>query len=145
MALHGINTTVVEIDPAVTRYARDFFYLHSDVTVLHQDAIEFARKATAASILRYDYIIHDVFTGGAEPLELFSLEFLTQLRRLLTRKGFVAIVGLRPSSPPVPGLALVMLTLSQLEFWRRPEIRLDFGCPSHHPVRLPLLPRLPRL
>ena len=39
----------------------------------------------------YDYIIHDVFTGGAEPLELFTAEFLTGLSNLLSPEGTIAI------------------------------------------------------
>jgi len=41
---------------------------------------------------RYDYIIHDVFTGGAEPIELFTFEFLTELSNLLKWDGVIAIV-----------------------------------------------------
>lgn len=39
----------------------------------------------------YDYIIHDVFTGGVETLNLFTEEFLDNLRGLLTEDGTIAI------------------------------------------------------
>lgn len=42
---------------------------------------------------KYDYVIHDVFTGGAEPIELFTLEFLAGLSNLLKRDGVIAIVS----------------------------------------------------
>lgn len=41
----------------------------------------------------YDYMIHDVFTGGAEPIELFTLEFLVGLSDLLKWDGVIAIVN----------------------------------------------------
>ena len=42
----------------------------------------------------YDYIVHDVFTGGAEPIPLFTLEFLRGLDALLKEDGAIAIVRL---------------------------------------------------
>ena len=45
----------------------------------------------------YDYIIHDVFTGGAEPVELFTEEFLAGLSQLLHPEGVIAIVSMRNS------------------------------------------------
>ena len=40
----------------------------------------------------YDYIIHDVFTGGAEPIDLFTREFIMGLKDLLKPDGIIAIV-----------------------------------------------------
>lgn len=41
----------------------------------------------------YDYIIHDVFTGGAEPVELFTEEFLRGLSDSLSIDGVIAIAS----------------------------------------------------
>lgn len=41
----------------------------------------------------FDYIIHDVFTGGAEPIDLFTEEFLQSLNAMLKPNGVVAIVS----------------------------------------------------
>lgn len=41
----------------------------------------------------YDYIVHDVFTGGAEPAALFTLEFLGGLEKLLAANGVIAVVS----------------------------------------------------
>jgi spermidine synthase len=41
---------------------------------------------------KYDYIVHDVFTGGVEPVELFTLEFMEGLGSLLKDDGVIAIV-----------------------------------------------------
>ena len=40
---------------------------------------------------RYHYIVHDVFTGGSEPVDLFTREFLGLLSDLLTDNGIIAI------------------------------------------------------
>ena len=42
---------------------------------------------------KFDYIVHDVFTGGAEPVDLFTVEFISNLKALLTPNGVVAIVS----------------------------------------------------
>ena len=39
------------------------------------------------------YAVDDVFTGGAEPIELFTYEFLQGLSNLLTSDGVIAIVS----------------------------------------------------
>lgn len=41
----------------------------------------------------FDYIIHDVFTGGAEPIDLFTEEFLLSLNAMLKPSGVIAIVS----------------------------------------------------
>ena len=39
----------------------------------------------------YDYIIHDVFTGGVEPLDLFTEDIFDNLKGLLIEDGTIAI------------------------------------------------------
>nr|POF07056.1 putative polyamine aminopropyl transferase [Quercus suber] len=89
---HGINTTIIELDPVVHKFATSYFALPSNHTAVLSDAIAWV-SASAQSHPRpqYDYILHDVFTGGAEPLALFTLDFLTQLRSLLTPHGVIAL------------------------------------------------------
>jgi len=90
-----VHVTAVELDPAVTLFARAHFSLSNEVIVVNEDALTFiAREQSGPSTRRYDHIIHDVFTGGAEPLELFTLEFLAGLRALLIQDGgTIAIVS----------------------------------------------------
>ncbi|KAI9757453.1 MAG: hypothetical protein M4579_003469 [Chaenotheca gracillima] len=89
---HGIDTTIVEIDPVVYQYAKDFFDLPPKHSVFLGDAVDFVHAIGQTTEFRqYDYIVHDVFTGGAEPAELFTVEFLTGLRDLLKSDGVVAI------------------------------------------------------
>lgn len=104
MIAHGIDTTIVEIDPVVYEFAIQYFHLPSNHTSVIDDAMYFVGKALAAGPEQYsyDYIIHDVFTGGAEPVSLFTEGFLAGLRDLLKPEGVVAIVcitaGLERSS-----------------------------------------------
>lgn len=94
---HGIDTTVVEIDPVVYEFAAKHFNLPPRHTPVLEDAVVYARKLANSSSEQFDYIINDVFTGGAEPIELFTIEFLKDLHTLLAPKGVIAIV----SSPSI--------------------------------------------
>lgn len=72
-------------------FATKYFALPTNHTAVLQDAVAWVSAASQASTMQYDYIIHDVFTGGAEPLPLFTSEFLTDLRSLLLPNGVIAI------------------------------------------------------
>ncbi len=91
---HGIDTTVVEIDPVVHDFAMKYFHLPANHTAVIEDAVTYTdRVASDAVGQRFDYIIHDVFTGGVEPIPLFTLEFLQKLNALLNPGGAIAIVS----------------------------------------------------
>lgn len=92
---HGINTTIVEIDPVVYDYATKYFNLPSNHTKVVEDATIFVNKMEAEETERkmYDYIIHDVFTGGAEPVDLFTEGFLRGLSNSLSVNGVIAIAS----------------------------------------------------
>lgn len=92
---HGIETTIVEIDPVVYRFAVQHFHFPPNHTAVIDNAISFVETARHES-KKYDYIIHDVFTGGVEPIELFTLEFIQGLEALLAEDGVVAIVRFLP-------------------------------------------------
>lgn len=83
----------MEIDAAVHRFARDYFDLRENNEPVIEDATVYT-KQLASTEQRFDYIVHDVFTGGAEPISLFTLEFLGQLHTLLKPHGSIAIVSL---------------------------------------------------
>lgn len=91
LVAHGIQTTVVELDPVVHEFATRYFGLPANHTAVIQDAVSWVKEEAAAEKRRYDYIIHDVFTGGTEPLSLFNAQFLGNLRTLLTPNGVIAI------------------------------------------------------
>ncbi len=88
----------MELDPVVHKFASKYFQLPSNHTSVIEDAVTYtSRLAADDTAARYDYIIHDVFTGGAEPIALFTLEFLQNLDTLLKPNGVVAIVRLTRS------------------------------------------------
>ena len=93
---HKVDTTIVELDPIVYEYARKYFALpanHRSFIGNALDFVETARKDTGTK-QQYRYIVHDVFTGGAEPIALFTAEFLSGLYDLLKPDGAIAIVSL---------------------------------------------------
>ncbi|KAL6711644.1 hypothetical protein ACN47E_004578 [Coniothyrium glycines] len=91
MIAHGINTTIVELDPVVHHYATKYFDLSPDHTAVIDDAVSYVASKSDSAPASFNYIIHDVFTGGAEPVYLFTTEFMTGLYNLLTPDGVVAI------------------------------------------------------
>ena len=88
---HGINTTVVEVDPVVHEFATKYFALHRNHIAVLKDAVPWVDVVAKESPSSYDFIIHDVFTGGAEPTALFTVEFLSGLSTLLRDDGVIAI------------------------------------------------------
>jgi len=97
---HGINTTIVEIDPVVLEYATKYFGLSPKHNAIVADAVSYASQVANDTTQRYDYIIHDVFTGGAEPVDLFTAEFLSNLEAALKPNGVIAIASF-PTSPNI--------------------------------------------
>lgn len=91
MIAHGINTTIVELDPVVHHYAIKYFGLSKKHTAVIDDAVSYVAEKSVAAPGSFEYIIHDVFTGGAEPVYLFTTEFMQGLYDLLTPSGSVAI------------------------------------------------------
>lgn len=89
---HGVNTTVVEYDPVVYEFATRYFDLKENNPPVLQDAVGYTAQLAKIAPATYDYIVHDVFTGGAEPVDLFTLEFFQSLHALLAPRGTVAIV-----------------------------------------------------
>ena len=71
-----------------------YFDLPLNHTSVIQDAVYFVDQAQLAGPEHhtYNYIVHDVFTGGAEPASLFTQEFLQGLSNLLKPNGVIVIV-----------------------------------------------------
>ncbi|KAJ2064226.1 hypothetical protein GGI17_001111 [Coemansia sp. S146] len=85
----GVKVDVVELDPAVYRAAVDFFSLPQNLHGVYlQDGRRFIDDAPDGS---YDYIVHDVFTGGSVPAVLFSQSAAAQLSRILAPRGVLAM------------------------------------------------------
>lgn len=90
---HGIDTDIVELDPTVYRYARDYFFLSPNHTAYLEDAVGFVKREKAKRKGEYHFVLHDVFTGGAVPAELFTREMLQGLEEMMADDGIVAIVS----------------------------------------------------
>jgi len=92
MMRHGIDTHLVELDPMVYQYAKDYFGLLPNHTAYIMDAAKFINDATAVpEPEQYDFIIHDVFTGGAVPTVLFTIDMMQGMSKILKDDGVVAI------------------------------------------------------
>lgn len=81
----------VEIDPAVIKVAKQYFYFqeNSQVSAIKGDGRIFVKRAKMKA-LRYDLIILDAFNGDYIPEHLMTVEFHRELKQLLTPQGIVA-------------------------------------------------------
>jgi spermidine synthase len=89
--LPDAHQDVIEIDPAVTRVARDFFgFAPSErVRVIAEDGRVFVKRAVQKGE-RYDLVMLDAFNGDYIPEHLMTREFLREVRSLLTEGGVLA-------------------------------------------------------
>lgn len=127
---HGIDTTVVEIDPVVYEFAQKYFELRENNPAVVEDAVKYTARAANETKEVYDYIVHDVFTGGAEPVDLFTLEFFQNLYTLLKPDGVVAIV--RTSFQLLILSACPGLLMWRIELRGRPDAAgPQDDCPDH--------------
>ncbi|KAI9592776.1 hypothetical protein BDF19DRAFT_425167 [Syncephalis fuscata] len=85
---HKMTVDIAEIDPMVYKYARDYFGLPEPRHAFLEDGRGVIERASDAS---YDYILHDVFTGGSVPKQLFSLEFIKEIQRVLKPDGVLTL------------------------------------------------------
>ncbi|KAJ7811131.1 spermidine synthase [Mycena olivaceomarginata] len=95
---HGIETTIVEIDPAVYDAARLYFGLpdHPATNLFLEDARAWAarRRASIGSGKAhplFDIVVHDCFSGGGVPEHIFTLEFWDDLKAALHPEGVVVV------------------------------------------------------
>jgi predicted membrane-bound spermidine synthase len=87
LAKSGIRADVVEIDPAVVRFARSYFGFSTRGDTFVEDARTFLRRTGR----RYDLIVHDTFTGGTTPEHLLSVEVIARIHELLRPGGVLAL------------------------------------------------------
>lgn len=79
---------VIEIDQAVVNVAKEFFdFEESDqVSVIVNDARVYVKRAALLE-KKYDLVILDAFTGDYIPEHLLTLEFLQEVRSIMTPDG----------------------------------------------------------
>lgn len=112
-AARGIETEVVDIDPAVVAAARTHFGFPAGQRAHLIDARYFL--ATAAA--RYDYIILDVFSGDSTPGYLLSREALELARARLEPGGVLGINLMGSLAGERRMTASVMRTLEAVFPW----------------------------
>ena len=89
-----MNTSIVEIDPAVYKAATEYFGLPEPYEVYLEDARAFiSKRARSNTGTKYDIIVHDCFSGGSVPAQLFTNEFWNDVKRVLSPNGILAVVS----------------------------------------------------
>ena len=86
----NLTMDLVEVDPAVVKVATDYFGFRNthQIDVHVTDGRVFARRALRRNE-QYDLIILDAFTGEYIPEHLMTVEFLENIKSLLTPGGVV--------------------------------------------------------
>ena len=98
----------VEIDPAVARIARRFFFFEDDPkTRVH---IEDARQFLRRSDRKWDYIYTDAYIGMSIPFHLTTVEFLDEVKRHLNPGGVFGLNLAAGLEQPFPQAILYTLT-----------------------------------
>lgn len=88
----GITMDVVEIDPAMTKIAQDFFFLTEapGLAVFHEDARTFLNRETLAAKQKapYEIIMGDTFGSAYNiPFQLATVEAAEKIHALLDEEG----------------------------------------------------------
>lgn len=125
LAKSGIRADVVELDPAVARFAQQYFWFTPTGKMYVEDARTFIRSASS----QYDLIVHDTFTGGATPDHLLSVEVLRQLHRLLRPGGVLALNMVGFQRGPHAGATWAVERTLRAEF---PRVRAFRDSPLDH-------------
>ncbi len=84
---YEIKTDSIEIDPAVAEAAKKYFNFNPTGRVIIGDARYQVKKLDK----KYNFIVHDCFTGGAEPIHMLSLEMIRELKSHLAPGGILAL------------------------------------------------------
>jgi SAM-dependent methyltransferase len=83
----GIKVDVVELDPAVVRFAQKDFGFATRGDIFEEDARTFLARTSR----RYDVIVHDTFSGGTTPEHLLSVEVVRRIHELLQPGGVLVL------------------------------------------------------
>jgi len=80
---------VVELDPGVTRVAREYFGLRDDprLRIYHEDGRSFINRDGPV----YDAVFLDVFWGRAIPFQLATVEAASRIRARLSADGVLVV------------------------------------------------------
>ncbi|XP_063902063.1 uncharacterized protein LOC135121710 isoform X2 [Zophobas morio] len=94
MQRQGLQVDVVELDPRIVDLATTYFSFFkkdaASVRIYIEDVAKWIRRPEAETN-RYDLILHDVYSGGFVPPNLFTREFLSAIRSLLSDGGIFCV------------------------------------------------------
>ena len=110
----GINVSIVEIDPIIHSFAQHYFGLPQvKGQVVFADGRRFIEDA-AKHGEKWDFVVHDVFTGGKVPERLFTREMWKTTKEVLKENGVLVVVGLPFPlvPPPFPSYSLLFASKS---------------------------------
>jgi len=93
MCYPDIVMDVVEIDPAVIRIARDYFFWKPsrNVTAYSMDGRSFVNLQVVTKAQPYDWVIVDAFDNDFVPFHMTTVEFYKVLRRVMAPDGVLAV------------------------------------------------------
>ncbi len=102
-----LSIDVVEIDPAMTGIARQYFGLRESpqLRIFHEDGRTFVNRVARQSRGVYDAIFLDAFQTRVPPFQLLTVEFVRSLERLLSPEGIVALNFIARADTAESGLA----------------------------------------
>lgn len=89
-----VAVDVVELDPGITKAARDYFNLEDrpNQRIFHEDARQFLNREAASGEKKYDAIFEDVFGSAYNiPFHLTSVECMKRVRDLLQPDGVFVV------------------------------------------------------
>jgi SAM-dependent methyltransferase len=123
----GIRVDVVEIDPAMVRFARRYFGFEPQGEIFVEDARTFLGRTER----RYDLVLHDTFTGGTTPEHLLSLEVVRRIHDVLRPGGLLELNLVGHHEGPKAAASLAVLRTLRAVF---PHVRVFRDSPlDDHP------------
>ncbi|OLY83233.1 putative polyamine aminopropyl transferase [Smittium mucronatum] len=84
----GINVVAVEYDYFVAQAAKQYFDVPEDMDIQIQDGRKFVQDSISSS---FDFIVHDIFSGGSLNSYMLSTQFINQTHRVLKPGGMLAL------------------------------------------------------
>ncbi|MCF8033416.1 MAG: fused MFS/spermidine synthase [Desulfarculaceae bacterium] len=106
----GLDTTVVELEPAVEEAARKYFMLPSDVKVIIEDGRAWLNYHKE----KFDLVFLDTFAGENMPWYLFTKQALEKIKGILTPEGRLIVNSVTHMNGESPGLAMIETGLLQV-------------------------------
>ncbi|PCI65633.1 MAG: hypothetical protein COB38_10915 [Gammaproteobacteria bacterium] len=132
--------TSVEIDPAVVSIAKKYFnYKESDrVKTSTQDGRVFVKRALRKK-QSYDWIILDAFNGDYIPEHLLTVEFLQEVKNLLSDNGILSANTFSSSELYNYESVTYQAVFNQLQILQSPTKgnRIIFACNCNNFQKLP--------